>query len=145
MNQPSAGASVRQSTLEQQRAAHALKCVNQIKGKGALEQEYKSVAESLSAIIVMNGLGQAAATLLARAGKKTKDKSAHRQLFDHLEEWLCSSSSQTGFRAALMDSIVNSDQSTYLHAQAEALALLVWLKKFAQAFLGSEKDIHPSA
>ena len=144
MNQPSAGSSIRQSTLEQQRAAHALKCVNQIKGKGALEQEYKSVAESLSAIIVMNGLGQAAATLLARAGQKAKDKSAHRQLFHHLEEWLCSAPSQTGFRAPLMDSIVNSDQSTYFHAQAEALALLIWLKKFAQALLGSAQDFNPS-
>lgn len=137
MNQP-------QSTLEQQRAAHALKCVNEVKAKGRLAQEYKTVAESLSAIIVMNGLGQAAATLLARSGQKSKDESAHRQLFDHLEEWLCCRQAQTGFSKPLMQSIVHSDQSTYCHAQSEALALLVWLKKFSQAFLGSAQDFNPS-
>jgi len=35
----------------------------------------------------------------------------------------------------LMDAIVGGNQDKYVRAQAEALAYLVWLKKFSQAFL----------
>jgi CRISPR-associated protein Cmr5 len=35
-----------------------------------------------------------------------------------------------------MAAIVNCDRAVYLRAQAETLAWLEWLKKFAVAFLG---------
>ena len=38
---------------------------------------------------------------------------------------------------SLIDAIVKHGQAEYVHAQAESLAYLVWLKKFAQAFLKS--------
>jgi CRISPR-associated protein Cmr5 len=122
------------ATLEQQRAAHALQQVNAVKVE-KFASEYKSYAESLSATIVMNGLGQAAATLLARAKGKSGTEDAHRRLFESLEDWLSSPLSRVGLQKPLIDSLVNSDQATYCHAQAEALAYLIWLKKFAQAFL----------
>ncbi|MDZ4778779.1 MAG: type III-B CRISPR module-associated protein Cmr5 [Planctomycetia bacterium] len=121
-------------TLEQQRAAHALDKVNGVKSE-RLAGDYKSYCESLSATIVMNGLGQACATLLAQAKGKTGDDDAHRRLFDDLEDWLCGKQARVGLSKPLIDSLVKSDQTIYCHAQAEALAYLVWLKKFAQAFL----------
>lgn len=127
------------STLEQQRAAHALTQVNEVKSESAkLAADYKSYVESISATIVMNGLGQACATQLAQAKGKTRKEDAHRCLFDHLENWICDPRSQTRLTKPLMESLVKSDQSTYCHAQAEALAYLTWLKKFAQAFLSKE-------
>jgi len=77
-------------TLDQRRAAHALRQVESIKN-GKLAEDYKSSAERLSATIVMNSLGQACATLLAQAKGESSDKDAHKRLFDHLEDWLCGS------------------------------------------------------
>jgi CRISPR-associated protein Cmr5 len=96
--------------------------------------DYKSCVESLPAAIVMNGFGQACATLLAKAGGASGDTDAHRLVYDHLEDWLCVCVAM-GLKKPLMQAVVHSDQSKYCHAQAEALAYLVWLKKFAQAFL----------
>jgi len=83
----------------------------------------------------MNSLGQACATLLAQAKGESSDKDAHKRLFDHLEDWLCGSDAPVGLNKPLMNALVQSDQATYFHAQSEALAYLVWLKKFAQAFI----------
>lgn len=126
-------------TLEQKRAGHALSRVREIEQKRrALADDYRRYAESLPATIVMNGLGQASATLLARAKGQ---KSAHRLLYDHLEDWLCKSETAVYRRQeSLIDAIVNHDQRQYVHAQAEALAYLDWLKKFAQAFLIAGSD-----
>ena len=138
--QSSTTSSANRPTLEQQRAAHALDQIEKVKGRNDAG-DYKSYAESLPATIVMNGLGQACATLLAQARGESSDKDAHRRLYDHLEDWLCGSEARVGVSKPLIEALVESDQSKYCHAQAEALAYLVWLKKFAQAFLsrgGSE-------
>lgn len=121
-------------TLDQRRAAHALRQVEAVQGWNHAS-DYKSCAESLSATIVMNSLGQACATLLAQAKGEPADKDAHRRLYDHLEAWLCGAEARVGLKLPLIESLVNCDQARYFHAQAEALAYLVWLKKFAQAFL----------
>jgi len=124
-------------TLEQRRAAHAL---TRIKIYETAEKSnygnYVSYVSALPATILMNGLGQACATLLSQ-----KDTPGHRQLFDDLQDWLCGSDEAAPFPKAaggdtkLMDAITESEQDTYFHAQAEALAYLVWLKKLAKAFL----------
>lgn len=126
-------------TMEQARAANALGKVEEIERKydETFHEKYVSYVEALPATILMNGLGQAAATLLAAAKKKTDD--AHKVLFDHLEEWLCRDAPQAPYRAqaqaGLMQAITGNDRAAYLRAQAEALAWLVWLKKFAVAYL----------
>lgn len=123
-------------TMEQERAAHALAKVGEIGTKDEkFREKYVSYVEALPATILMNGLGQAAATLLAAAKGKTED--AHRVLFDHLQEWLCRAAPQApyGGETNLMDAITAHDRAAYLRAQAEALAWLVWLKKFAVAYL----------
>jgi CRISPR-associated protein Cmr5 len=118
-------------TLDQKRAAHALSQVRDV--DGGLAASYRSYVESLAATIVTNGLGQACATLLARASGK---HDAHRLLYDDLQEWLCRSEGGVyGGEKSLLDAVINGDQRQYVYAQAEALAYLDWLKKFAQAFL----------
>jgi|GEM_PF-345502 len=127
-------------TLEQQRAAHALNAVREL-AAAPFAKEYSSYVESLPATIVMNGLGQACATLLAAANGSGDRGHAYSALHGHLQSWVCRPASPGNAEGvypgadSLIDAIVQNGQSKYVHAQAEALAYLVWLKKFSQAFL----------
>lgn len=131
-------------TLEQRRAAHALKRVkkhmdngdkDKSEGKKIRYGNYVAYVSSLPATILMNGLGQACATLLSQ-----KEKAGHKQLFEDVQDWLCGDEAAPYRNAAggdtkLMTAITESNQDDYFRAQAEALAYLVWLKKLAKAFL----------
>ncbi len=123
-------------TLEQCRAAHALAVITALQEKSY--GNYVAYVEALPAAIVMNGLGQACATLLAKA-KGNLDE-PHRLLYSHLRSWLCGGNDSAPFKKGveLMVAIVESDQALYFQAQAEALAWLTWLKKFANAYLKRE-------
>ena len=118
-------------SLAQRRARHALGRINEHKQMDPKTYgKYVSHSQSMPAAILMNGLGQACATLLAKGGD-------NRLLYEDLQSWLCGSDSAARFKGKsdLMDAIVHSEQDDYLQAQAEALAFLVWLKKFASAYL----------
>ncbi|MEW5762647.1 MAG: type III-B CRISPR module-associated protein Cmr5 [Bacillota bacterium] len=123
--------------LEQQRAQHALKAVYEAEKhfEGEDRQRFVAYVESLPAAIITNGLGQAAATLLAQA--KGKKDSPHRKIFDIIQDWLCRSDHQAPYKDAdkLMDAITSNDRALYLKAQMETLAYLEWLKRFTVAFL----------
>jgi CRISPR-associated protein Cmr5 len=126
-------------SLAQRRAAHALKCVEQhlvSKSYG----NYVSYVESLPATILMNGLGQAAATLLSKT--KGNMREPHGLLYNDLKSWLCGNDKAVPYPNApcLMKAIIEKDQRDYLRAQSEALAWLVWLKKFANAYLKREDE-----
>ena len=135
-------------TLEQQRANDALTCVSEIKAAGdELGSRYRSYVERLPANIVMNGLGQAVATLMARKNGSGADAKAYEFLLGHLQAWLCRQDPAAPYIGAMLHddmplirAISTSDQSVYVRAHAEALAYLVWLKKFAQAFLPRSKE-----
>ena len=127
-------------TLAQRRAAHALRHIQTHKAAGANNYgNYVSYVEALPATILMNGFGQAVATLLSKAeGNLTEP---HGLLYADVQDWLCGSDpsapypNATGCDDRLMQAITAKHERTYLHAQAEALAYLVWLKKFACAYL----------
>jgi CRISPR-associated protein Cmr5 len=129
-----------QQILAQRRAAHALGCIERHKraGKGTYGN-YVSYVEALPATILMNGLGQACATLLSKAeGDKQKP---HGLLFGDVESWLCGEDPAAPFKGDLLEAITEKDQATYLRAQAEALQYLIWLKKFASAYLERGGDV----
>ncbi len=127
-------------TLGQRRAAHALARIQEIKGQKY--GKYQSYVKGLPTTILNSGLGQAAAMLLASAklGKQERsdDHRAYETLYAHLSDWLCRDDSRGHAPypgGDLMEAIVQHDLDDYAHAQAEALAYLEWLKKFAVAFL----------
>ena len=123
-------------SLEQQRAAHALRKVRELEQPLApFAKNYRSYVESLPASIVTNGLGQACATLLSGSNGEGDRGNAYRELHAHLQDWLCRQGGVYSQSSPLIDAITSNGQAEYVHAQAEALAYLVWLKKFAQAFL----------
>lgn len=123
----------KQSSLDLQRAEHALEAVDAIKDKDT--GHYVSYVSALPANILQNGLGQALATLLSAAGGKPDDP--HRRLFDQMQSWLCGNQSDAPYKGQdnLIKAITDGTEQIYLQAHAEALAYLVWLKKFAVAFL----------
>ncbi|ABG03237.1 CRISPR-associated protein, Cmr5 family [Rubrobacter xylanophilus DSM 9941] len=133
-------------TLEQRRAAHALAAIQELQraGRGGYGN-YKSYVSSLPATILTNGLGQAAATLLAGAKLNSKnrnaDNRAREKLYDHLSSWLCGGDEESPYqkKGDLLENITRNDQDCYIRAQAEALEYLSWLKRFAEAFLEGSK------
>ena len=127
-------------TLEQRRAAHALARVRELdRYSSAFKTRYRSYVDRLGPSIVMNGLGQALATERAAAGAKpTKDdEKAHDELYKSLSTWLCRNEDgvyRSGQDRDLLQELMEHDESSYLRAQAEALAWLEWHKKCCRAF-----------
>lgn len=123
-------------TAEQRRAAHAMAAVPGEKAGDELRRRYRAYADRLGPAILMNGLGQALATERAAAGPQPKkpEHQAHELLYRNVQAWLCRAGGV--YEAGdLLDAIVSGSQSLYLQAQAEALAWLVWHKKFCRASL----------
>lgn len=148
--------------LERARARYALDAIQELQGKCAqTHRAYIAYAKGLPASIVISGLGQAVAMAMSRAGGSEGasaggDKEAWQILLRHLESWLLrqagdaspypkapSDEEQPDGRLpglALMQRITTGDQSAYLAAQCEALAILGWLKKFANALLSERSS-----
>ena len=129
-----------ENSLEQRRAARALKAINEIRNE-SYESKFRSYVERLPASIVMNGLGQALASELAAAGRGEEgknDSEAHKRLFKEIEGWLLKERRTYSKETKLMSAIVKGSQEQYILAQAEALTYLEWMKKFSQAFLKKE-------
>jgi len=120
--------------LDLKRAKHALDAIKRLQEDNGFEK-YTSYVKALPATILQNGLGQAMATLLAKG-----EEGDHRLLYDHVKEWLCSNDEASVYqgKSCLMTAITDEGEEKYLWAQAEALAYLTWLKKFALAFLVTE-------
>lgn len=117
-----------QRTMEQERAEGAWKRV-----KGVLKEKWKEnylpLAQSAPADIQTNGLAQTLAFW------KAKKEPHHLALYNHVSEWIMEQLNQTGhdLLAWITDSNTTSDH--YRQATVEAMAFLVWIKRFAEAEL----------
>ncbi|MBI4753838.1 MAG: type III-B CRISPR module-associated protein Cmr5 [Betaproteobacteria bacterium] len=125
--------------LDLLRARHALGVIEALKTQSY--GHYRSYVEAFPAAILQTGFGQALATLLAgaRMGEQARnaDHLARESLYRQVEVWLCRDEDDAPYRTQpdLMRAITSGSEDAYLRAQAEALAYLRWLKKFASAFL----------
>lgn len=123
-------------TLVQKRAAHALEQVKSI--EKTEYGHYVSYVSALPATILMNGLGHALLTLCAKA--KNDRKKPHYILYTHVASWLSKQVKELeGGADGVISKLMANDQQVYVHAQAEALAYLNWLKQFARAYLREEE------
>ena len=122
-------------SIEQRRAKYCLKVVNAHKDRRDIDWQdsYATYTKSLPATVFSCGLGQAMASLLAKDG--SRGQKPHGQLYSDIEGWLCGEG-EVFPKGDLMAILTASSMEKYMFAQSEALALLVWLKKFATAFLG---------
>lgn len=133
-------------TLEQNRAADALQRVVELRTRSdGFRKRYRAYVDRLSPAIVMHGLGQALATEQAAAGAppySSDDGHAHHELYLSLERWLCRRNDGVyAGQSNLLQAILEKDEIHYIRAQAEALAWLLWHKKFCRAeFPRGEED-----
>jgi CRISPR-associated protein Cmr5 len=116
-------------TMQQKRAKYALEKVESARKLNVKQQkEYKSYASGFPAMIQMNGLGQAAAFYFSQGG-------THKILYDLLSGWLTQPDQPYAGIRDLLHGVTQRDMHAYRLAQAEALALLEWVKQFAKAYM----------
>ncbi len=128
------------TTLAQKRSAYALDQVIQLENQGI--PKFDKLASSLPAMILQNGFGQTLAFLLSKATKNSKldDKTPHFQAFKIITQWHVNQGKLTkNDPPAAMTVISEMPQSEYLHMQEETLALLEWVKRYANADLLSKR------
>lgn len=113
---------IQMQTLEQQRAKKAWGDIQAIKC-ASFAQEYRSLARSFPAYILTNGLAVALAFLKAKGGQE------HQELYGHLQAWLA----RFAKGKDLLETLLESDTYLYMQVTEEALAFVVWLKRFAEA------------
>lgn len=144
------------ASLDMLRARHAMTKIAQVKTLLAEEAQagesaqphpqgspklYGSYVKALPASIVQVGLGQALATLLAKA--KGKQRDGNFLLYGHVQDWLCKEASHSPYFTEagdpdLLGAVIGGGEDDYIRGQAEAMAYLNWLKKFAVAQLKGE-------
>lgn len=142
MSETASRTSLRRS-LEQQRAKAAWEAVAQVRKRGAAGKfagEYTGLARSAPTDIQTNGLGQTLAFLRAKGfehGRRNPD-SAHAQLLDDISGWLRGHLKLDGNRDVVEWIVMAAETGAYRRATVETLAFLAWLRRFAEAELGSD-------
>jgi len=125
-----------EQTIQQQRAKFTLERIQKlpVKLKSNEQIEFISYASGLPAMIHMNGLGQA----MAFCKLKGKDRESYQQLYQLVSDWLCKENQPYQNQSEVLIGITQGDMAHYQLAQAEALVLMSWVKKFAKAFLAED-------
>lgn len=127
------------TTLAQDRSAFALKSVKDLRGD---RDKFAKFVSGMPAMILQNGLGQAMSFMLAKGTKDGRFQPADRHIeaFDMIAEWLKKREILASTeKERVVASLSQMNQSGYLQAQNEALALLEWVKRYANAGLFSDR------
>ena len=126
----------RQRSLEQERAAQAWECVDQVKNRN-YKKEYSSLAKGAPADIQSNGLGQTLAFWRAK-----KESEEHDALYHHVSSWV---TKRIAPGVDLLEWITKkASTEDYRRATTEAMAFLAWVKRFAEAELEGADGISNS-
>jgi len=131
----------RQRTLEQERASIAWSFIQDIKKLPKdVQEKYSALARKAPADIQSNGFGQTIAFWNAKgkesAERASAENTAHQQLLTHVKKWLNDKNSMHLSRENLVEWVSKEAQvEDYRRATAEAIAFLVWVKRFAEAEL----------
>mgnify|MGYP001119098599 CR=1 FL=1 len=125
-------------TLGQERAEYALDKVNVVLKK-SFRDKFKPLSSSASSMILKNGFGQTLAFWLA---KSKMEQGKHLELFNIVKDWLTDKKFvhiDGHDEKAFVMSISKMSQEKYLMAQNETIALLEWVKRYANAFIEDDK------
>lgn len=127
-----------QQTLDQQRASQAWDDIQSVANQSdEFRKKYGSLARKVPMLVLTNGLGQTLAFLRAKGKNDRGDE--HNVLFCHLSKWTMSQVVPNPGNQNLLDWVLGNDSAAYRRATTEALAYLVWLKRFAEAELPTEE------
>jgi len=118
-------------TLGQKRAEFCLDMLQSLPAN--IRDDFKPFTAGLPALILQNGFGQALAFLKAKANGQDK----HHHSFKIITAWLVKMNilNQENNDVDYLRQLSTMDQQAYLHAQKETLAMLEWLKRYANAEL----------
>lgn len=133
-------------TLEQGRAAKAYRFA-EAGAKLSKKKEYKSYVKKLPMLIKTNGLGAAMAFIFAKGSKNGLPKTSEPWglIYSQIEEWLmedekCKRNLIKVEKNRLAYSLTLMDSYTYRAVTIEVLALLTWVRRFAEALIAGEAD-----
>ena len=120
-------------SLEQSRAKFAWECVQEIKklNDEKIEKNYNSYVKRSLALIQTNGLGNTLAFY------RSKKEQAYSKLNEHINNWFNNQiiSSQDILKWIISE---KTDSIEIFYATKEILALLSWVKRFAESELKGE-------
>jgi CRISPR-associated protein Cmr5 len=123
-------------TLDQQRAQFAWNKCGEVT---RFIKEYTNAAKSTASLVMNSGLMQTLAFL------KSKNTAEHKALLEHLLIWLDirfltqqEKSDPPKFERVMME-LHKVDSSTYMQLTSETMALLRWIRQFADARKAMEK------
>ncbi|MCW7552286.1 type III-B CRISPR module-associated protein Cmr5 [Endozoicomonas gorgoniicola] len=121
-------------TMQQKRAAFCYRKVKEMAGHKNQDaaKRFKAYANSLPAMVQMNGLGQTLAFAKSKCDSGKPEGIAWQHLYDLISEW---HGREEGCYTGqdVLEGIMSSDMHVYRQAQAETQALMVWVKQFARA------------
>ncbi len=121
----------RQRTLEQDRAKVAWEAIEDVRNKN-FEAKYSTLARKGATSVQSNGLGQTLAFWHA------KGDTEHKTISGHVSTWVMGQLQHEHSQGLLGWVMKSASIEEYRQATAEAMAFLVWLKRFAEAELGGE-------
>lgn len=112
--------------LANERARFAFDSVSEVKASSKDFSKYRSLVRTFPPMILRNGYG-AAITFLS-----TSTKNENRELYLHISKWLNEQDLLPDDEENLMKYISQNGQDTYRLFESETMALLEWLKRFAE-------------
>lgn len=129
--------------LEQGRAAFAYQCAE--KGNGLTKsKEYKSYVKKMPMLIKTNGLGAAIAFAFAKGNKGGKPdlQNPWGLLYQQIEDWLREDEKRLidVEPGRLAKQLTLETSATYRAVTVEVIALLSWIKRFAEGLIEGEAD-----
>ncbi|HDN82932.1 MAG TPA: type III-B CRISPR module-associated protein Cmr5 [Candidatus Altiarchaeales archaeon] len=134
-------------SLEQKRAKYAWECIQKVRGNIEQEDKYKSYVRSAPSYIQINGLGNTLAFYkskfeadLRKKGENelSADKRAYKLLYDHLNGWRKELRGGKDILEWIRDE--NTSSLMVFQATKEIIALLNWMKRFAEAELRDKEE-----
>lgn len=119
--------------IDRRRAILAWEFVQKVTSNSA-KKKHGSLARNMPTYIQVNGLAQTLAFL------KAKDEAHHKWVFDSLSTLFSKLYLIEINNFDLINTIINMESQNYRLATNEALTFLQWLKRFAEAELGTEEN-----
>lgn len=127
--------------LEQGRAAFAFTAAQEGASISS-KKEYKAYVKKLPMLIKTNGLGGAMAFVYSKGykGNRPKNEDAWAKIYQQIEEWLKKDDKQliNFSEHQLAERLTKISSSEYRAVTVEILALLNWMRRFAEGLIEGE-------
>lgn len=129
-------------SLDQDRAKFAWGKILEVKTRyNGSEGAYNSYVKKSPTLILTNGLGNTLAFFYSKFGNRppnnlSSDERAYKLLYDHINEWCKNQKIVTG--DILKWTIQDASSLDVFRITNEVMAILSWLKRFAEAELNEE-------